>query len=308
MASARLPSWLQLSPAVRAARQRRRPVVALESAVFTHGLPVAERLPVAAELEEAARQGGATSAVIALLDGKARVGLSPAQLQQLVSAPQTGKCARGDLGWLLAQRVVAGTTVSATIHIAAAAGIDVVATGGIGGVHRDVAESFDVSPDLIELTRARVVLVCSGAKTIVDLRKTLEFLETHAVPVIGWRTRTLPGFYVRETRLLLRAHVDTLTELARAVQSYRATGYAGAIVVANPVSPEDALPEDEVERLIAESLRQAAEQGVHGQAVTPFLLEAVNQRSRGATLRANKALLRGNARLAAQLAVALRRR
>ena len=303
----KLPDWLHLSPAVVTARTGRHPIVALESAVLTHGLPRDERLPVANELEEAVRQAHATPAFIALVAGKARVGLTGREVETLTKEENVSKCTRGDLGWLLAQHASAGTTVSATIFVAAQAGIEVVATGGIGGVHRDAADTFDISADLVELSRTPVTLVCSGVKTVLDARKTLEFLESQSVPVIGFETEELPGFFVRQTGLRLRAITGDLTELAAAVHSYRATGYHGGILVAKPVPAEAALTAEEVEPQVAQALKEATKQGVSGAALTPFLLESLNRLSGGATLLANKALLRSNAELAARLAVALRK-
>ncbi|MGH9805188.1 MAG: pseudouridine-5'-phosphate glycosidase [Candidatus Acidiferrales bacterium] len=305
---ARAPSWLRLSAAVRAARQWRRPVVALETAVLTHGLPPAERVPMAAALEATVRRAGAVAAFIALLRGKACVGLTEREVESLAEPGATVKCARADLGWVLSQKAAAGTTVSATIYVAAQAGIEVAATGGIGGVHRDAADTFDVSADLVELARTPVALVCSGAKSIVDLRKTQEFLESRSVPLIGFQTRDFPGFFTRDTHLPLRATAREVGELAAAVRAYRQTGYKGGILILNPIPAEAALAAGEVESLVAKAVKQASEQGIAGAEVTPFLLEAMNRLSGGATLRANMALLRSNAELAAQLAVALRKR
>jgi len=263
---------------------------------------------MARQLEEAVRQAGATPAFIALHGGKVRVGLTPDELKNLAGNKKAEKCARADLGWLLAQKALAGTTVSATVYAAAQAGIEVAATGGIGGVHRDAAESYDISADLMELARTPVALVCSGAKIIVDLRKTLEFLESQSVPVIGYQTDKLPGFFVRRTNLPLRASASDTKELAVAVRSYRATGYGGAVLVVNPIPAEEALEEQTVEDWVARALRAADDQGVSGAAVTPFLLEKMNELSGGATLRANKALLRSNAGLAARLATVIGRR
>jgi pseudouridine-5'-phosphate glycosidase len=303
----KLPDWLHLSPAVLTARTGRHPIVALESAVLTHGLPPDERLPMANELEEAISRAHATPAFIALIAGKARVGLIARELETLTQEEGVAKCVRADLGWLLAQHASAGTTVSATIYVAAQAGIEVVATGGIGGVHRDAADTFDISSDLVELSRTPATLVCSGIKSVLDLRKTLEFLESQSIPVIGFETDELPGFFVRQTGLRLRAVARDLTELAAAVHCYRATGYNGSILVANPVPVEAALSAKEVEPLIAKVLKEATKQEVSGAALTPFLLESLNRLSEGATLQANKALLRSNAELAARLAVALRK-
>ena len=305
---ARAAGWLRQSAAVRAARQWRRPVVALETAVLTHGLPPAERVPMAAELEATVRRAGAVAAFIALLRGKACVGLTERDVDTLTQPGTAAKCARSDLGWVLSQKSAAGTTVSATIYIAAQAGIEVAATGGIGGVHRDAADTFDVSADLVELARTPVALVCSGAKSIVDLRKTMEFLESRSVPLIGFQVRDFPGFFTRETHLPLRATAREVSELAAAVRAYRQTGYEGGILILNPIPAEAALAAGEVESLVAKAVKLASEQGVAGAEVTPFLLEAMNRISGGATLRANKALLRSNAELAARLAVALRQR
>jgi pseudouridine-5'-phosphate glycosidase len=280
----------------------------LETAVLTHGLPAAESVSMAAALEAAVRRAGAVAAFIALLRGKACVGLTEREVEQLAAPGATAKCARADLGWLLAQKAAAGTTVSATIYVAAQAGIEVAATGGIGGVHRDAADTFDVSADLVELARAPVVLVCSGAKSFVDLRKTQEFLESRSVPLIGFQTRDFPSFFTRDTHLPLRATAREVGELAAAVRAYRQTGYQGGILILNPVPAESALPAGQVESLVARAVKQASEQGIAGAEVTPFLLEAMNRLSGGATLRANKALLLSNAELAAHLAVALRRR
>jgi pseudouridine-5'-phosphate glycosidase len=308
---ARAAGWLRLSAAVQAARRSRRPVVALETAVLTHGLPPAERIPMATALEAAVRRAGAVAAFIALLRGKACIGLTEREVESLSECGAAVKCARGDLGWVLAQKAAAGTTVSATLYLAAQAGIEVVATGGIGGVHRDAADTFDVSADLVELARPEgsgVTLVCSGAKSIVDLRKTQEFLESQSVPLVGFQTRDFPGFYTRDTRLTLRTAARDVHELATTVRAYRQTGYTGGILVLNPVPAKAALPASEVESLVAKAVKLASEQGITGAEVTPFLLDAINRLSGGATLRANKALLLSNAELAARLAVALRRR
>lgn len=302
---ARSAGWLRQSAAVRAARQWRRPLVALETAVLTHGLPPAERVPMAAALEATVRRAGAVAAFIALLRGKACIGLTEREVESLATLATAVKCARADLGWALSQKAAAGTTVSATIYLAAQAGIDVAATGGIGGVHRDAADTFDVSADLVELARTPVALVCSGAKSIVDVRKTQEFLESRSVPLLGFQTRDFPGFFTRDTQLPLRATAREVSELAAAVRAYRQTGYTGGILILNPIPADAALPAGQVESLVAKAVKLASEQGVSGAEVTPFLLEAMNRLSGGATLRANKALLRSNAELAARLATHL---
>ncbi len=293
-----------LDPTIRKALQQHRPVVGLESAVFTHGLPATEREPMAEAMQAAVRAAGAVPAVIALLDGQVKIGLSQADWQKLLRAPAPAKCARVDLGWLSTQRASAGTTVSATIHLAAQAGIEFVVTGGIGGVHRQFEQTFDISADLFALTRTPITLVCSGPKSIADFRKTYEYLETHSVPILGYQTRWLPGFYLRDTGIVLRACAETLSELAAAIHHYRQSDYQGGIVVANPVPAAQALPPAVVESWLAEALRLAAVQDVKGPALTPFLLASLNRLSAGATLRANKALLVANAQLAGRLAVA----
>lgn len=299
-----LPRSYHVHPTVHRALIRRQPVVALESAVVTHGLPVEVRESVAEALAQAIRGAGAVPAMVAVLNGRIRVGLTREDFNQLLSAENPRKCTRADLGWLLTQRATAGTTVSATIHVAARAGIEFAATGGIGGVHRDAGETLDISADLIELTRTRIVLVASGPKIITDLRKTYEYLETLSVPVLGYQTRELPGFYVRSTGIPLRSDAENPGQLVAAIRHYRALGYAGGILVVNPVPTEQALDGVRVERWLTQALRQAAAQSVQGPALTPFLLDALHRLSRGATLRANQALLVANARLAAELAAA----
>jgi pseudouridylate synthase len=274
--------------------------VGLESAVITHGLPRPLNLEVARECETAVREAGAEPATIAILGGKVRVGISDDELVALAEDTEARKCAVQDIGMIVAHGQRGGTTVSATLAIAAGAGIAVASTGGIGGVHYG---SFDVSPDLLQLTRSAVTLVCSGAKSILNLPGTLALLETLGVPVIGYGTDELPGFFYADTGLPLNHRLDTPDEVATAVTAYRSAGYSGAILVTQP--PADPLSREYVEKALEKAMAAAEEEGVSGQDVTPFLLTQLADITDGETLQVNRELLRANAELAARIAVAL---
>lgn len=282
------------------------PVVALESAVVTHGLPRPENLHLAQSLEQEVRQQGAVPATIALLDGKVRIGLRPAELERLAEEKDTRKISRRDFGIAIARGESGGTTVCGTLIAARAAGIRVFATGGIGGVHRDAP--FDISADLPELGRSPLAVVCAGAKAILDLPSTLEYLETAGVPVVGYRTREFPAFYSRESGLAVNVTVQEPAEVAAICKAHWATGIESAVLVANPPPEEEALPAAEINADIEKALAEARAQGVRGAAVTPFLLSRVSHLSRGASLKANLALLRSNVFLAAQIAKELTER
>lgn len=289
--------------AVAAALSRGEPVVALESTVITHGLPWPANLETAQAMERVVREAGATPATVALLGGEIRVGLSDAELERL--ARQGGaarKVSRRDLGLTVARGEDGGTTVATTMWAAHRAGIAVFATGGIGGVHR--RHPFDVSADLPELARTPVLVVCAGAKAILDLPLTLEWLETHGVPVLGWQTTEFPAFYSRDSGLPVDQRVANAAEVAAFWRAQRRLGLGGALLTV-PVPEEFAEPSAEVEKAIAEALDAADAQGVRGRAVTPFLLERVAALTEGASQRANRALLEHNARVAAEIATAL---
>jgi pseudouridylate synthase len=298
-----LPKYYQLSAEVIQARRLNLPVVALESAVITHGLPRPTNLELAMNAENEIRTQHAIPATIALLSGKICVGLSQANLERLSNETNAHKVSRRDFATVLAANGTGGTTVAGTLVAAHTVGIRVFSTGGIGGVHRQAP--FDVSADLIELSRSPLVVVCAGAKAILDLPNTLEYLETMGVPVVGYQTDEFPAFYSRESGLHLSASASSPAEVASIAQTHWDLGLESAILVVQPLPKEDALPRAEIEKMIEQALSEAREKGIHGQSVTPFLLSRVSELSGGASLHANLELLRNNARLAAQIAVQL---
>jgi len=298
---------LTLSRDVAAALAESRPVVALESTLITHGLPYPANVETALAMEAAVREGGAQPATIAILKGRLTVGISADDIESLASRPagSVQKCSRRDLPIVTGLGTDGATTVAGTMIVAHMAGIRVFATGGIGGVHR--GHPFDVSADLMELGRTPVAVVCSGAKSILDLPLTLEVLETQGVPVIGVGTDTLPAFYTRSSGLPIDACVATPEEAARIIDAHRRIGASHGILFAVPVPQADELPEAAAERAIERATRDADERGIHGKALTPFVLARVTELTEGEARRANVALLVNNARVGGQIATALRR-
>ncbi len=305
MASASLNSLVDIQVNVRRVLDQRGPVVALESTIITHGIPYPENLATARSLEEVIRAEGATPATIAVLHGKLRVGLDSAQLEHLASGSGIAKASRRDIASLLVQQETAGTTVAATMLAAALVGISVFATGGIGGVHRGAEETFDISADLSEMASTPVAVVCAGAKSILDTPKTLEYLETLGVPVLGYRTNDFPAFFARTSGRSVDYRFDTPRELAKVIATHRALGLRGGILIANPIPEADALPADAIEARIVEACRDAEAAGISRKDLTPFLLERINELTGGASLKANIALVKNNAALAARIAVEL---
>jgi pseudouridine-5'-phosphate glycosidase len=293
---------LEVRPAIADALVAGRPVVALESTVISHGLPRPHNLETARNMEAAVRDEGAVPATIGLLEGRLIVGLSSAEIELLAGAEHVAKVSRRDLAAVLSSKQLGATTVAATMIIAAQAGIHIFATGGIGGVHRGAQNSFDISADLPELARTAVAVVCSGAKVILDLPRTLELLETLGVPVIGYGTKEFPAFYARESGLALDARVDTPLDAARLVAMHRSLGLTSGIVFCNPPPIESSLPRELIESLIETALKSAEARGIRGKAVTPYLLDHLAKASGGQTLQTNIALLINNARVAAQIA------
>ena len=281
-----------------------RAVVALESTVISHGLPHPVNLETARAMEAAVRAAGAVPATIALIDGAIRVGLDEAAITRLATTTNVAKVSRRDIAAILAQGGLGATTVSATMIAAHLAGIRVFATGGIGGVHRGGETSLDISADLTELARTPVLVIASGAKSILDLPRTLEVLETEGVPVIGWRTRTLPAFHATDSGLPVPTSMDDTAAVARMAQLHWAMGLGG-ILLANPVPAEAAIPADRLAGWIDAALADAEGAGIRGKDVTPHLLSAIARASDGATLEANRALLIGNAALAGAVAMAI---
>ena len=294
---------LDIDPPVARALAARQPVVALESTLICHGLPRPRNLELARAVEAAVLAEGAQPATIALIDGRIKVGLDAPMLERLAHSDNVVKCSPRDLALVAACRALGATTVAGTIHIAAAAGIRLLATGGIGGVHRDWEQSFDVSADLHELGRSGVAVVCSGAKIILDLPRTLEVLESLAVPVVAYRCDIFPAFYARDSGLPV-PHLDEIAGLAALVRAQSSLRWPAGIVVANPPPEDLALPTAQLESWIATALADARARGVTGKDSTPFLLAALARLSEGRTVVLNEALVLDNARLAARVAIA----
>jgi pseudouridine-5'-phosphate glycosidase len=301
---AKLSPFLTLSTDLSQALELGLPVVALESAVITHGLPYPDNLNLARDLEAEVRSQGAVPATIAVQEGRLQVGLTADQLESLATARMTRKISRRDLAIAVSRWLTGGTTVAATLIIAHQAGIKVFATGGIGGVHRNAP--FDISADLLELAHTPLVVVCSGAKAILDLPATLEVLETNGVPVIGYQSADFPAFYSRSSGLKVDMTVQTPQEVAQIASMHWQLGLESAVLVANPPPAAYALPWEQIENIIQQAVIEAEEQHITGAKVTPFLLKRVSELSGGMSLRANLALLRSNAQLAAQIALAFK--
>lgn len=281
------------------------PVVALESTLITHGLPYPDNVETAAAMETAVREAGAIPATIAIFQGQIQVGLTTEQLEYLGTRPMTAvrKCSRRDIPIAVARAEDGATTVAGTMIIARMAGIELFATGGIGGVHR--GHPFDVSADLTELGQTTVTVVSSGAKSILDLPATREVLESYGVPVIGYQTDEMPAFFSRRSGLLVDARVESAAEAAAVIRAQRALGLQNGILIAVPVPEADEFDPDEAEAAIAQATREADEQAIHGPAATPWLLRRVVELTGGRSLRANRSLLINNSRTAAQIAAAL---
>ena len=285
------------------------PVVGLESTVIAHGLPRPRNLDAALQMEAAVREAGALPATIAVLNGQLVVGLTGEQIAYISETPAVAKASTSDLSAILASGRPGATTVAATVFIAARAGINIIATGGIGGAHRGSENTFDISADLTAIARTSVAVVCSGAKAILDLPRTVEVLETMGIAVVGYSTNEFPAFYSRESGLALQHRVDAPDEAARLMCIQRDLGWLGqgaaaGMLIVNPPPAENALPRVEIEALIAGAVAAAETAGIRGKVLTPFLLEQLARNSGGKTLQTNMALLVANARLAASIAVA----
>jgi len=301
-----LMKYLDIAPEVRLALQQGQPVVALESTIISHGMPYPQNVATALRVEAEVRSSGALPATIAVIDGRLTAGLNVAQIEALGRAgPTVAKVSRRDLPFIVATNQTGATTVAATMIIASMAGIRVFATGGIGGVHRGAAQTFDISADLQELARTPVAVVCAGAKSILDLGLTLEYLETHGVPVVGYRTAQLPAFFTQDSGFSVDYRLDDASEIARLLQIKWAMGLGGGVVIANPIPAAHAMPRAVIDAAIEQALSDAQAQGISGKQTTPFLLERVNALTGGNSLAANIELVLNNARLASAVAVAL---
>lgn len=298
---------LDISAEVAEALSTKRPIVALESTIITHGMPFPKNLETAILLEATVRSSGAVPATIAVVEGRFKVGLDRATLDKLASlSGGVVKASRRDLSAIVARGGAAGTTVAATTYIADLAGLEIFATGGIGGVHRGAEDTFDISADLVELSRTRLAVVCAGAKSILDIGKTLEYLETQGVAVCGYRCDEFPAFYARTSGVKLDHRCDGAHDLARMIRLQREIG-PGGLLVANPIPDDQALDAEAIEKEIEEAVEEARVRGVAKKEVTPYLLGRIVELTEGRSLEANVLLVRNNAALAAQVAVELAR-
>jgi len=293
--------FLDFKKEVKTALEQDRPVVALESTVIAHGMPYPENLEVAREVEDIIREYGVVPATIAVIEGKVKIGLSGEEMELLATSREVIKASRRDLSVIIAKKLTASTTVAATMVAAHLAGIKVFVTGGIGGVHRGAEKTFDVSADLQELARTPVAVVCAGAKAILDLSLTLEYLETMGVPVIGFGTEELPAFYYRGSGLMVDYKVNDEAEAAEVIRTKWDLGLKSGIVIANPIPEESALSRIYVNRIINKAILEAAKKGIKGKRLTPYLLGRINELSQGKSLTANIALIKNNARVGAKI-------
>lgn len=297
--------YLDVNPAVAQALAEGKPVVALESTIISHGMPYPQNVETALKVEEIIRQNGAVPATIAILGGRLKAGLSPAEIEYLGKQGQkVTKTSRRDLSVLVAQGADGATTVATTMMIAHMAGIKLFATGGIGGVHRGAETTMDISADLEELGQTDVMVVCAGAKAILDLKLTLEYLETKGVPVLGYQTQELPAFYTRTSGLKVDYQVDSPEMLAKILKTQHDLGLHGGILVTNPIPEQYSMDADAINAVIDQAIAEAQEKGIHGKETTPFLLAKVKEITGGDSLEANIQLVFNNAKLAAQTAAA----
>ncbi|ALT79395.1 pseudouridine-5'-phosphate glycosidase [Paucibacter sp. KCTC 42545] len=298
-------NFLAFSPEVAAARAAGRPIVALESTIISHGMPYPQNVQTAREVEALIRAEGSVPATIAVLGGKIRIGLADEELELLGQSPEAMKVSRRDLPFVLSSGKIGATTVAATMICAELAGIRVFVTGGIGGVHRGAETSFDISADLQELAQTSVAVVCAGAKSILDIGLTLEYLETHGVPVLSIGQDNFAAFYTPDSGFKADFRLDSATEQARFLQTKWALGLRGGVVISNPVPVAQAMPRAEIDAITQQALDEAAAQGIGGKAVTPFLLARIKALTAGRSLATNIALVKHNAVAGARLAQAL---
>lgn len=301
-----MKQYIVYSEEVKKAKENNEPIVALESTIISHGMPYPENVETAREVENIIREQGATPATIAIMDGKIKIGLSDEELELFGKSEGVEKVSRRDLPEIVASKKLGATTVAATMICAELANIKIFATGGIGGVHRGAEVTMDISRDLDELAETNVAVVCAGAKSILDLGLTLEYLETKGVPVVGYQTDTFPAFFTRTSEFTLPQRADSVDEIAEMLKVKWDLNLEGGAVIANPIPKEDALDENYINHMIESAVREAEEKGIHGKDVTPFLLSTVKEGTKGKSLEANIALVKNNAKVAAKLAIALK--
>ena len=301
-----LKNYLDIGDEVQKALGKGQAVLALESTIISHGMPFPRNLETALATQQAVRDSGAVPATIGIMNGSLKAGLSDEEIALLArKGQQVIKCSRRDIPFVLANGAMGATTVAATMIISGMAGIQVFATGGIGGVHRGSETSMDVSADLQELARTNVAVVCAGPKSILDIGLTLEYLETHGVPVVGYQSDDLPAFYTRKSDFQVDYRLDSPKEIANVLTTKWSLGLAGGVVIANPIPAQYALDQASMEQVIEQAVREAAEQEITGKQLTPYLLQRVEELTSGNSLDANIQLMLNNARLGAEIAVAL---
>ncbi|MHA6250817.1 pseudouridine-5'-phosphate glycosidase [Oceanobacillus sp. CAU 1775] len=300
-----MKEYIVLSKEVQEAKDAGKPIVALESTIISHGMPYPQNVETARAVETIIRENGAVPATIALIDGKIKIGLTDEELEAFGNSDDVAKVSRRDFPYILATRKMGATTVAATMIAAALADIKVFATGGIGGVHRGAETTMDISADLEELAQTDVAVVCAGAKSILDLGLTMEYLETKGVPVIGYETDTLPAFFSRESNFPVNFRADDVSVIAATLKTKWKLDLHGGAVIANPIPVENEIPRAEIDSIIDQAIAEAEENNIQGKDATPFLLAKVKELTEGKSLEANIALVKNNAKVGAQIAVAL---
>lgn len=299
-----MKKFLEFSTEVEEAKKNNSPIVALESTIISHGMPYPQNIEMAKKVEQIIRDNGATPATIAIIDGKIKIGLNENDLEVLANSSDVAKVSRRDLAEIVATKKIGATTVASTMICSELAEIPFFVTGGIGGVHKGVETSMDISADLEELARTNVTVICAGAKSILDLPKTLEYLETKGVPVIGYQTTELPAFFTRESGLKLNSSVEEPTEIAEIFKTKMELNLHGGMVIANPVPKEHELSKDYIDKIIEEAVKDSIDNGISGKDSTPFLLKTIVEKTDGKSLETNIKLVENNAVLGAKIAVA----
>jgi len=296
--------YVSLSEEVKEALDKHSAVLALESTIIAHGMPYPQNLETALALEQICKDEGVTPATIAIMDGKLKVGLSREELELLAQSPDAIKCSTRDIPFILSSKKIGATTVAATMKIAEKAGIKIFATGGIGGVHRGAENTMDISADLEELARTNVAVVSAGAKSILDLGLTLEYLETKAVPVIGFKTEYFPSFYTSTSPFKVKNNMDDVEKIAEVLHTKWSLGLSGGVLIANPIAKEAEMEQGEIQVAIDQAIKETKEKSIIGKDITPYLLRRIKELTQSKSLDSNIALVRGNVRLGAQLAKA----
>jgi len=298
-----MKEYIDFSEEVKTALEEKKPIVALESTIIAHGMPYPENIETAKEVERIIREEGAVPATIAIIKGKIKIGLKDEDLEFIGRSKDVIKASRRDIPIAIAKKLSASTTVSATMICADLADIKIFVTGGIGGVHRGAEETFDISADLEELSRTNIAVVCSGAKSILDLPRTLEYLETKGVPVIGFKTIEFPAFYTRSSGLFLDYRAESEEEVARILKTKWDLGLSGGVVIANPIPEEYSLDKKYMDEIIERAIKEAERRGVRGKALTPFLLDKIKELTGGESLKANIELVKNNAKVGARISI-----